>query len=111
MSRDAMKLGALRIASALVAAKSSVTFTRRNKTMVQPKVWFVTGASRGFGRIWTEAALERGDRVAAAARDSKALDDLVATHGDSILALSLDVTDRDAVFEAVGRTGISAAST
>jgi NAD(P)-dependent dehydrogenase (short-subunit alcohol dehydrogenase family) len=101
MSRDAMKLGALRLASALVAAKSSVTFTRRNKTMVQPKVWFVTGASRGFGRIWTEAALRRGDRVAATARDLKALDDLVATYGDSILALSLDVTDRDAVFEAV----------
>ena len=48
--------------------------------MVQPKVWFVTGASRGFGRIWTEAALKRGDKVAATARDSKALDDLV---GDS----------------------------
>ena len=79
--------------------------------MVQPKVWFVTGASRGFGRIWTEAALRRGDRVAATARDLNALDDLVGTHGDSILALSLDVTDRDAVFEAVGRTGISAAST
>ena len=54
--------------------------------MVQPKVWFVTGASRGFGRIWTEAALRRGDRVAATARDSKALDDLVAAYGDSILA-------------------------
>ena len=45
--------------------------------MVQPKVWFVTGASRGFGRIWTEAALRRGDRVPATARDLKALDDLV----------------------------------
>jgi NAD(P)-dependent dehydrogenase (short-subunit alcohol dehydrogenase family) len=69
--------------------------------MAQPKIWFVTGASRGFGRIWTEAALKRGDRVAATARDSKALDDLVAIYGDAVLALSLDVTDRDAVFEAV----------
>ena len=69
--------------------------------MAQSKVWFVTGASRGFGRIWTEAALERGDKVAATARDSQALDDLVATYGDSILALPLEVTDRDAVFEAV----------
>ena len=33
------------------------------------KVWFITGSSRGFGRIWAEAALERGDRVAATARD------------------------------------------
>jgi NAD(P)-dependent dehydrogenase (short-subunit alcohol dehydrogenase family) len=67
----------------------------------QPKTWFVTGASRGFGRIWTEVALKRGDKVAATARDATALGDLVATYGDSILALSLDVTDRDAVFEAV----------
>jgi NAD(P)-dependent dehydrogenase (short-subunit alcohol dehydrogenase family) len=71
--------------------------------MAQPKVWFVTGASRGFGRIWTEAALKRGDKVAATARDSNALDDLVGTHGDSILALPLDVTDRDAVFERVSQ--------
>ena len=33
------------------------------------KTWFITGASKGFGREWTEAALERGDRVAATARD------------------------------------------
>ncbi len=69
--------------------------------MSQPKVWFVTGASRGFGRIWTEAALKRGDKVAATARDSETLNDLAALYGDSVLALSLDVTDRDAVFEVV----------
>lgn len=39
--------------------------------MSQSKVWFITGASRGFGRIWAEAALKRGDRVAATARDLK----------------------------------------
>ena len=33
------------------------------------KVWFITGTSKGFGRVWAEAALERGDRVAATARD------------------------------------------
>jgi NAD(P)-dependent dehydrogenase (short-subunit alcohol dehydrogenase family) len=68
------------------------------------KVWFITGASRGFGRIWTEAALRRGDLVAATARDPRSLDDLVATHGDAVLPLRLDVTDRSAVFEAVRRT-------
>jgi NAD(P)-dependent dehydrogenase (short-subunit alcohol dehydrogenase family) len=84
-----------------VAARIERTIHQEKQSMAQPKTWFVTGASRGFGRIWTEAALKRGDRVAATARDSKALDDLVAAHGDSILALPLDVTDRDAVFEAV----------
>jgi NAD(P)-dependent dehydrogenase (short-subunit alcohol dehydrogenase family) len=29
------------------------------------KVWFITGTSRGFGREWAIAALERGDKVAA----------------------------------------------
>jgi len=67
------------------------------------KVWFITGASRGFGREWSIAALERGDRVAATARDLATLDDLVAAHGDRILPLQLDVTDRDADFAAVAR--------
>jgi NAD(P)-dependent dehydrogenase (short-subunit alcohol dehydrogenase family) len=61
------------------------------------KIWFITGTSRGFGRIWAEAALERGDRVAATARDATALDDLAAKYGDALLPLALDVTDRAAV--------------
>ena len=65
------------------------------------RIWFITGASRGFGREWTKAALERGDRVAATARDTATLDDLVAEHGDALLPLALDVTDRDADFAAV----------
>jgi NAD(P)-dependent dehydrogenase (short-subunit alcohol dehydrogenase family) len=65
------------------------------------KVWFITGASRGFGREWTIAALERGDSVAATARDTSTLDDLVEKYGDRLLALQLDVTDRDADFAAV----------
>src|SRR3954469_18741933 len=67
------------------------------------KTWFITGTSRGFGREWTIAALERGDRVAATARDPSSLDDVVAEHGDAVLPIALDVTDRAAVFEAVRR--------
>ena len=67
------------------------------------KTWFITGASRGFGREWSIAALERGDRVAATARDTRTLDDLVAAHGDDILPISLDVTDRDADIASVRR--------
>ena len=62
------------------------------------KVWFITGASRGFGRIWAEAALKRGDKVVATARDLESLAELVSKYGESCLALQLDVTDRDAVF-------------
>ena len=67
------------------------------------KIWFITGASKGFGREWTEAALERGDKVAATARKLETLDALVTTYGDSILPLQLDVTNRSADFEAVKR--------
>jgi len=69
--------------------------------MTAPKTWFVTGTSRGFGREWTIAALERGDSVAATARDVSSLHDLKEKHGDRLLPLSLDVTDRDACFAAV----------
>lgn len=65
------------------------------------KVWFITGASRGFGREWAIAALDRGDKVAATARDLSTLDDLTAKYSDALLPLTLDVTDRDADFAAV----------
>ena len=65
------------------------------------KIWFITGASRGFGREWAEAALDRGDRVAATARDISSLDDLVEKYGEAILPLQLDVTHREADFAAV----------
>ncbi|MEV7326668.1 SDR family NAD(P)-dependent oxidoreductase [Micromonospora sp. NPDC093244] len=67
------------------------------------KTWFITGASRGFGRVWAEAALARGDKVAATARDGRALQDLTEAYGDHVLPLTLDVTDRPAVFDAVTR--------
>jgi NAD(P)-dependent dehydrogenase (short-subunit alcohol dehydrogenase family) len=65
------------------------------------KVWFITGASSGFGRIWARAALERGDMVAGTARDVGMLTDLTATFGDSFLPIQLDVRDRDADVAAV----------
>jgi NAD(P)-dependent dehydrogenase (short-subunit alcohol dehydrogenase family) len=65
------------------------------------KTWFITGASRGFGREWTIAALERGDRVAATARDLSTLDDLATKYGDSLLPMQLDVDSREADFAAV----------
>ncbi len=67
------------------------------------KTWFITGTSRGFGREWAQAALARGDRVAATARDASSLDGLVAEHGDAVLPLELDVTDRAAAFDVVAR--------
>lgn len=61
------------------------------------KTWLITGASRGFGRIWAEAALGRGDQVTATART---LEDVVALKerfGDAVLPMALDVTRAEQV--------------
>src|ERR1019366_3700683 len=68
-----------------------------------PKTWFLTGTSRGFGREWAIAALDRGDLVAATARNISSLDDLAASYGNAVMPIPLDVTDREAVFAAVRR--------
>lgn len=65
------------------------------------KTWFITGTSKGFGREWAIAALERGDRVAATARNTDTLKDLVEQYGDAIVPIELDVNDRAADFAAV----------
>jgi NAD(P)-dependent dehydrogenase (short-subunit alcohol dehydrogenase family) len=67
------------------------------------RTWLITGASRGLGRSFAQAALAAGDRVAGTARDTSTLDDLVAEHGDAIVPIELDVTDRDAAFAAVAQ--------
>ena len=67
------------------------------------RTWLITGASRGLGRSFAQAALAAGDRVAATARDISTLDDLVAEHGDAVVPIALDVTDRDAAFAAVAQ--------
>ena len=61
-------------------------------SVTSPKVWFITGASRGFGRVWAEAALKRGDKVAATARNLESIADLNGKYGENVLTLELDVT-------------------
>jgi NAD(P)-dependent dehydrogenase (short-subunit alcohol dehydrogenase family) len=65
------------------------------------KTWFITGASKGFGRQWAEAALERGDRVAVSSRTPGAFEELAGNYGDAVLPVRLDITDRAAVGAAV----------
>ena len=65
------------------------------------KTIFITGASRGFGKIWAEAFLKRGDNVAATARNIHTLDDLKNKYGKALLPIQLDVTNREKSFKAV----------
>lgn len=67
------------------------------------KIWFITGASRGFGRIWAEAALQRGDHITATARKISDVADLTERFGDAVLPLALDVTDAEQVTQVVQR--------
>jgi NAD(P)-dependent dehydrogenase (short-subunit alcohol dehydrogenase family) len=66
------------------------------------RVWLITGATSGFGRALTEAALSAGDVVVAAGRRTEQLDDLVAAHPDQVEAVRLDVTDTAAAVATVG---------
>ncbi|MBE9584002.1 SDR family NAD(P)-dependent oxidoreductase [Mucilaginibacter sp. JRF] len=61
------------------------------------KVWFITGASRGFGRVWADAALKRGDKVVATARKLDSIAELKDKYGDNVLTLELDVTNTEQV--------------
>lgn len=67
------------------------------------KTIFITGASRGFGKLWAEAFLKRGDNVAATSRNSTGLQDLADQYGDRFLPIALDITDRAATFAAVNQ--------
>ncbi|WP_457322805.1 oxidoreductase [Roseateles sp. P5_E11] len=61
-------------------------------TSSTPKVWFITGASRGFGLEVARAALARGDKVVATARQPQSVTSALGAH-DDLLAVALDVTD------------------
>ncbi|HEY2463253.1 MAG TPA: SDR family oxidoreductase [Steroidobacteraceae bacterium] len=65
------------------------------------KVWFITGTSKGFGRVWAQAALARGDQVAATARNLETLSPLIERYGKHIVALKLDVTNKAQVDAAI----------
>jgi NAD(P)-dependent dehydrogenase (short-subunit alcohol dehydrogenase family) len=67
------------------------------------KVWLITGASRGFGRAFTEAVLEAGDRVVATARNPEQLVQLKDRYSEKVCTVPLDVTNEaqaKAAFEA-----------
>src|SRR6202012_4563532 len=65
------------------------------------QTWFITGSSRGFGRALVQAALDAGDQVVATARRPEQLAEFTEKYGDRVLPLALDVTDAEAVQNAV----------
>jgi NAD(P)-dependent dehydrogenase (short-subunit alcohol dehydrogenase family) len=77
------------------------------------RTWLITGASRGLGRAFAQAALAAGDTVAATARETASLAELVDANRGRAFAFELDVRDRDGAFavaeravDAVGRLDV-----
>jgi NAD(P)-dependent dehydrogenase (short-subunit alcohol dehydrogenase family) len=66
-----------------------------------PKVWLITGSSRGLGHALAEAVLAAGENLVATARNPKQLADLVARYGNQVRAVALDVTNEQAAARAV----------
>ncbi len=64
-------------------------------------VWFITGASRGFGAEIVEQALAAGHQVVATARNPETVTARFPDAGDELLAVALDVTDEAAAAAAV----------
>nr|MEC6698380.1 SDR family oxidoreductase [Sphingobium sp. SJ10-10] len=68
------------------------------------RTWFITGISRGFGRLMAEKLLSTGNLVAATVRNLHAVDDLKAQFSDRLWLAPLDLTDGSAI-----RTTVNAA--
>ena len=74
---------------------------QETETGSEPPVWLITGCSSGLGLAVARAAIERGFRVVATARDPQVLDELTHPWPDSLLRLRLDLLDPDSIEAAV----------
>jgi NAD(P)-dependent dehydrogenase (short-subunit alcohol dehydrogenase family) len=64
------------------------------------RVWFITGASTGFGRELAEQTLRAGHKVVATARKPEQIADLAQQYAETALVLSLDVNSQVSVDQA-----------
>jgi NAD(P)-dependent dehydrogenase (short-subunit alcohol dehydrogenase family) len=83
-----------------------------NRSTARPRVWLITGTSRGFGRSLATAVMARGEPLVATARhrdDAESLAKDVHAGAGDFMAADLDVTDaeqaRDVMTRAVERFG------
>ncbi len=75
-----------------------------NSIQTPQRIWFITGASTGFGRLLAEEALRVGQKVVATARKPEQIANLGDLYSDRCLVLPLDVTDQGQVDSAVEQT-------
>jgi NAD(P)-dependent dehydrogenase (short-subunit alcohol dehydrogenase family) len=68
------------------------------------RVWFITGASKGLGLSLVKQLLNAGYQVAATSRKAKDIEDVIATHKENLLALTVDITNEESVNNAIAKT-------
>lgn len=69
----------------------------------QEQVWFITGASNGFGLTLAKQLLERGHQVAATSRNKTSIEEKTGIH-PNLLALTVDITNDNEVKRAIEET-------
>jgi NAD(P)-dependent dehydrogenase (short-subunit alcohol dehydrogenase family) len=73
------------------------------------KVWFITGASSGFGKAFAEYAISQGYHVVVAARRTDKINEIKALAPLQVEAVKMDVNNNDevnaAVHQAIARFG------
>jgi len=72
--------------------------------MSNHKIWFVTGASKGMGLLLTKLLLDKGDKVAAASRNTEQLKRGIGIESKNLLPIELDITNSEAVKKAIHKT-------
>ena len=77
--------------------------TQQTASQTSPRVWFITGASTGFGRLLAEEVLRRGGKVIATARLLEKVADLEEKYPERAKAYALDVTDPAQVISIVAQ--------
>jgi len=85
----------------MAIASSSTPSSSISASSSYPRVWLITGASRGIGARIAEAALAQGDAVVATSRSAASVEQRLGAH-DALLPLALDVTDETQALHAVG---------
>jgi NAD(P)-dependent dehydrogenase (short-subunit alcohol dehydrogenase family) len=74
------------------------------KNQDQQKVWFITGASKGFGLAFIHQLLAKGDYVAATSRKLQELIKAAYTESSNFFPLEMDLTNEQSVADAINKT-------
>src|SRR5664279_5473320 len=90
----------------MAALGRQITMTNSTNETKAGKVWFITGASTGFGRLLAEEVLKAGGRVIATARKPEQIAELTQQYPDTARTFVLDVTN-SAQIEAVANEAIA----